>query len=209
LKAQKGTKKAKDENIQPSQVSNPSSTNIYFPQPFAQPNLPYGFGNLMYPPGMMPMLPGYPHFNSFASPLPISAPPNPTPTATVAQPPPPSSPIGVGYDPVKLLEDYIHWHIRRSSSRKELFLAAFTALTDRAYEYADLATIPEEDWKDMKVKKGIYLALVNYRKSYKEYLRTQGDSRLNGDTDSDGGAAFDDPLDFEDVGNPRAAMQDA
>jgi hypothetical protein len=106
---QESNKKSKNKNIDITQSQPLPTSNIYIQQPPSQPNLVYGFGNMMYPPGMMQSPFGYGYHNAFNNPFPSFLPPESTPNVAAAAThnPTPSSPVSVGSDPVKRLENYL------------------------------------------------------------------------------------------------------
>jgi len=77
-----------------------------------------------------------------------------------------SSPASVGSDPVKRLESYVKWHIKRISTREAIFTYAFKMLNERVYEFSDIKTIFDDEWKEMNVKTDIYKVLRREMKSF-------------------------------------------
>ncbi len=56
-----------------------------------------------------------------------------------------SSPASVDSAPIKRLESYIKWHIKRISTREAIFIYAFKILNERAYEFSDIKTISDDE----------------------------------------------------------------
>jgi len=77
-----------------------------------------------------------------------------------------SSLASVGSDPVKRLESYVKWYIKRISTREATFTYALKMLNERVYEFSDIKTISDDEWKEMNVKTDIYKTLRREMKSF-------------------------------------------
>ena len=94
----------------------------------------------MYPPRIKLLIPDYGSPLSFYSTFSHTAPSNndtPFNTAVLIF----SNPASVGSDPVKRLENYIKWYIKRTSTREATFIYTLKILNERAYEFSDIKTI--------------------------------------------------------------------
>src|SRR6266498_5122602 len=140
----------------------------------------------MYPPRMELLISGYgpplPFYSTFSHTAPLN---NDTPfnTAVSAS----FSPASVGSDPVKCLESYVKWYIKRISTREAIFIYVFKMLNERVYEFSDIKTISDDEWKEMNVKIGIYKVLRREMKLFTHWLRLNGDEcDVDEDSISDG-----------------------
>ncbi len=128
-----------------------------------QPNFVYGFGNFIYPPGMMSPMSGYGYPYLFYGVFPFIIPPSISSNSlffiAFLNLLFPFSLISVGSDPVKRLERYIRWYIKRTAAREESFFNILNKLNDREYEFFDIKTITDAEWSKMGVKEGIYKVL--------------------------------------------------
>ncbi len=140
----------------------------------------------MYPPRIELLIPNYgpplPFHSTFSH---TASSNNDTPfnTAVSAS----SSLASVGSDPVKCLECYVKWYIKRISTREATFTYALKMLNERVYEFSDIKTISDDEWKEMNVKTDIYKTLRREMKPFTHQLRLNGDEcDVDEDNTSDG-----------------------
>jgi hypothetical protein len=141
----------------------------------------------MYPPGMMPSMPHYGPPHPFYSGYPSAPPPNDNNKST-SNTAPPSSPPSIIDDPVQCLEDYIKWHIRRSSKRESAFEEALSALNYKEFEFKDIARLTEDQWDKMGIKEGISMALQREMEPFLRWKRRNG-GRSDARSSASGGAS--------------------
>ncbi len=77
-----------------------------------------------------------------------------------------SSPTSVDSNPIKRLESYIKQHIKRTSTREATFTYTLKILNERVYEFSDIKTISNDEWKKMNIKTNIYKALKREMKPF-------------------------------------------
>jgi hypothetical protein len=164
----------------------------YMQNPLGLTNLPLGLGNLMYPANIGGLgLGGLGGLGDLGLNNPIilqiSQPPAQAAINVLNSIPqvPLSSPLSAGADPIKRLEEYVQWHIKRTPSRIAPFNQAYSELTDRMYEFTDLHTISREEWEEMGVLSGISKVLKRDMKEYQRFLHSFGGVELEFDIEAE------------------------